>query len=168
MTRHKRVEHAIEAARRAGVPLVVVGSGPDLERLRALHGERVRFTGRVDDAELVELVGRARAQVVPNVEEFGIAAVEAQAAGRPVVAAGAGGALETVVDGVTGVHVEPGSIEALAEALREVDFDRFDPAVIRAHAERFSTESFRRRLLDAVAGFAQAASAPRAGAAASA
>ncbi len=168
VTRHKRVELAIEAALRAGVPLVVVGSGPELERLRALHGEQVRFTGRVDDAELVELVARARAQVVPNVEEFGIAAVEAQAAGRPVVAAAAGGALETVVDGVTGVHVEPGSVDALAQALRDVDFDRFEPAAIRAHAERFSTAAFQRRLLDAVAGFAQAASASSEDAAASA
>ncbi|HXE46232.1 MAG TPA: glycosyltransferase [Conexibacter sp.] len=163
VTRHKRVELAIEAARRADVPLVVVGSGPELERLRALHGDRVRFTGRVDDAELVELVGRARAQVVPNVEEFGIAAVEAQASGRPVVAAAAGGALETVIDGVTGVHVEPGSVDALAEALREVDFDRFDSAAIRAHAERFSTAAFQRRLIEEV----QAASTSSADAAAS-
>jgi len=156
VTRHKRVELAIEAALRAGVRLVVVGSGPDLERLRALHGERVTFTGRVDDETLVELVCRARAQVVPNVEEFGIAAVEAQAAGRPVVAAAAGGALETVIDGVTGVHVEPGSVDALAEALRETDFERFDPLRVRAHAEGFSAEAFQRRLVKQVATLAQA------------
>jgi glycosyltransferase involved in cell wall biosynthesis len=146
VTRHKRVELAIEAARRAEVPLTVVGSGPDLERLRALHGERIRFTGRVSDAELVELVARARAQIVPNVEEFGIAAVEAQAAGRPVVAAGAGGALETVLDGETGILVEPDSIAALATALGDGEFDRFDPDRIRANAERFSVPSFQRKL----------------------
>ena len=146
VTRHKRVELAIKAARRADVRLVVVGSGPDLERLRAEHGEYVRFTGRVGDEELVELVARARAQIVPNVEEFGIAAVEAQAAGRPVVAAAAGGALETVVDGETGLLVEPDSITALAAALGDGDFDRFDPARIRANAERFSVESFQRQL----------------------
>jgi glycosyltransferase involved in cell wall biosynthesis len=156
VTRHKRVELAIEAARRADVPLVVVGSGPDLERLRALHGERVRFTGRVSDERLVDVVSRARAQIVPNVEEFGIAAVEAQAAGRPVVAAAAGGALETVLDGETGVHVEPDSVEALAAALRDVDFDRFDRARVRANAERFSVEAFQRRLLAEVARLAQA------------
>jgi glycosyltransferase involved in cell wall biosynthesis len=150
VTRHKRVELAIEAARAAGVPLVVVGSGPDLERLRALHGEQVRFTGRVDDEELVELIARARAQIVPNVEEFGIAAVEAQAAGRPVVAAGAGGALETVIDGETGILVKPDSLQELTEALREVDFDRFDPVRLRANAERFSLESFQRRLTSEV------------------
>lgn len=146
VTRHKRVELAIEAALRAGVRLVVVGSGPDLPRLRALHGDRVRFAGRVGDVELATLIARARAQIVPNVEEFGIAAVEAQAAGRPVVAAGAGGALETVVDGETGVLVEPDSVDALAEALREVDFDRFDGARIRANAERFSVEAFQTRM----------------------
>lgn len=162
VTRHKRVELAIEASRRAQVRLVVVGSGPDLERLRALHGERVTFTGRVSDDELVAFVERARAQIVPNVEEFGIAAVEAQAAGRPVVAAAAGGALETVVDGVTGVHVEPGSVDALAEALREVDFDRFDSARVRANAERFSTEAFQGRLRAEVARLVQAAEAPAA------
>jgi glycosyltransferase involved in cell wall biosynthesis len=146
VTRHKRVELAINAARRADVPLVIVGSGPDLERLRALHGNRVRFTGRVSDDELVKLVSGARAQIVPNVEEFGIAAVEAQAAGRPVVAAAAGGALETVLDGETGILVEPDSVEAFAAALSDADFDRFDPARIRANAERFSVESFQQRL----------------------
>jgi glycosyltransferase involved in cell wall biosynthesis len=151
VTRHKCVEIAIEAALRADVQLVVVGSGPDLPRLQALHGERVRFAGRVDDAELVGLVARARAQIVPNVEEFGIAAVEAQAAGRPVVAAAAGGALETVIDGETGVLVQPNDVDALAEALRETDFDRFDGARIRANAERFSVEAFRTRLTAEVA-----------------
>ncbi|HEY3827968.1 MAG TPA: glycosyltransferase [Solirubrobacteraceae bacterium] len=151
ITRHKRVELAIEAARRAEVPFVVVGSGPDLERLRIAHGDRVKFTGRVDDEELVDLVSRARGQIVPNVEEFGIAAVEAQAAGRPVIAAGAGGALETVVDGETGILVTPDSVEALAEALREVDFGRFDSTRIRANAERFSVDSFRERLVGEVA-----------------
>lgn len=151
VTRHKRVELAIEAAGRAAVPLVVVGSGPDLERLRAMHGDRVRFTGRLGDDELVDVIARARAQIVPNVEEFGIAAVEAQAAGRPVVAAGAGGALETVVDGETGVLVEPDSVESLAEALRDVDFERFDPARARANAKRFSVEVFKERLRAEVA-----------------
>jgi glycosyltransferase involved in cell wall biosynthesis len=165
VTRHKRVELAIEAARQASVKLVVVGSGPDLARLETLHGERVQFMGRVDDDELVALVSGARAQIVPNVEEFGIAAVEAQAAGRPVIAAAAGGALETVIDGETGIHVEPDSLEALAEALREVDFDRFDSERLRANAERFSTDAFQRRLLNEVAQLAQTDGAPAIGAA---
>src|SRR5215207_2150746 len=105
---HKRVDVALEAGRRAGLPLKVVGTGPELERLRARHGDNAEFLGRVDDDELARLYSRALALVVANVEEFGIAAVEAQAAGRPVVAPAAGGTLETVVSGKTGVLVPPG------------------------------------------------------------
>jgi glycosyltransferase involved in cell wall biosynthesis len=83
--------------------------------------------------------------VVPNVEEFGIAAIEAQAAGRPVVAIDAGGTRHTVIDGETGVLVADGSVDGLAEALREVDFDSFDPARIRRHAEQFSATRFKQR-----------------------
>jgi glycosyltransferase involved in cell wall biosynthesis len=146
VTRHKRTGFALEAARRAGISVKVVGTGPDLERLRATYGGSAEFLGRVADADLAPLYAGARALVLANVEEFGIAAVEAQAAGRPVVAAAAGGALETVVDGETGVHVPEGDLDAFAEALRETDFDRFDPTAIRRHAERFSTGAFRRRL----------------------
>jgi glycosyltransferase involved in cell wall biosynthesis len=146
LVRHKRVDVAVEAARRAGRRIAVVGTGPDEARLRALHGDGVRFLGRVDDASLARLYARAAALVVPNVEEFGIAAVEAQAAGRPVVAPAAGGTAETVVDGATGVLVPPGDADALAEALRETDFGRFDGARIAAHAQRFSAAAFRERL----------------------
>jgi NTE family protein len=104
LVRHKRVELALEAANRAGKPIKVVGTGPDLERLQGLHGDHAEFLGRVDDAGLT-LYSRALGLIVPNVEEFGIAAVEAQAAGRLVVAVNAGGARETVIDGTTGVLV---------------------------------------------------------------
>jgi glycosyltransferase involved in cell wall biosynthesis len=148
---HKQVDVALAAAKRAGRRVVVVGGGPERERLEALYGEaEVEFRGRVDDHELADLYARARALIVPNVEEFGIAAVEAQAAGRPVVAANAGGTAETVVPGRTGVLVAPGDVDAYAEALRYTDFDAFSPAAIIRHAERFSTEQFRRRLRLAV------------------
>jgi glycosyltransferase involved in cell wall biosynthesis len=153
ISRHKRVEAALEAALRAKVPIKVVGTGPDLERLRALYGSSAAFVGRVTDSELASLYARARAVVVPGVEEFGIVAVEAQAAGRPVVAADAGGARETVVNGETGVLVPAFDARALAEALRETDFDRFRPVRIRQHAERFSTAAFTERLLAEVARF---------------
>jgi glycosyltransferase involved in cell wall biosynthesis len=151
VTRHKRVDVALEAARRAGVAIKVVGCGPDEERLSALYGGTADFLGRVSDERLCELYRHARALVLPNVEEFGIAAVEAQAAGRPVVAAAAGGALETVVDGETGVLVPPGDVDALAEALRETDFTAFDGERIRGHAARFSTDAFKQRLTGEVA-----------------
>jgi len=151
VVRHKRVEVALDAARRAGMKIKVVGGGPDLERLKATENSSVEFLGRVTDSELADLYARSRALVLPNVEEFGIAAVEAQAAGRPVVAAAAGGALETVVDGETGVLVPPGDVEALAEALRYTDFARFRPERSQENARRFSTEAFRERFAAEVA-----------------
>jgi glycosyltransferase involved in cell wall biosynthesis len=145
---HKRTEDAVRAARRAGVPLKVVGTGPEHDRLQATFGGdgSIELLGRVDDRELAALYSRARAFVMPNVEEFGIAAVEAQAAGRPVVAVDAGGAQETVVDGVTGVLVPEGRPDALAEALRDVDFDRFDAEQVVRNARRFATPVFQERL----------------------
>ena len=143
---HKRLETALDAARVAQVPLVVVGGGPDLKHLAAHYGgPQVTFTGRLSDAELDDLYARARALVVPNVEEFGIAAVEAQASGRPVIAAAGGGVLETTIPGETSVLVPLGDVGALADAMRRGEFDRFSSDSIRAHAARFSTEEFKRQ-----------------------
>jgi glycosyltransferase involved in cell wall biosynthesis len=142
---HKRIEVAAQAASESGRRLKVVGGGPELERLRASYGHNVEFLGRVDDQELVDLYAHARALILPNVEEFGIAAVEAQAAGRPVIAAAAGGALETVHDGVTGRLVPPGDAPALERTLRDFDDRQFDAGAIRHHAERFSAAAFRER-----------------------
>ena len=151
IVRHKRLPMALEAARLAGLRMVVVGDGPEREALSARYSGTHEFRGRLGDAELEELYPRALALVVPGVEEFGIAAVEAQAAGRPVVGAAAGGLTETVVPGETGVLVPEDDIDALAEALRHTDFTSFDPARVRRNAERFSREAFQRRLADEVA-----------------
>jgi glycosyltransferase involved in cell wall biosynthesis len=150
IVRHKRVEVAIEAARLAGRAIKIVGEGPDLERLRADQPPSVEFLGAVSDTRLAELYARCVALVVPNVEEFGIAAVEVQAAGRPVVAVARGGVTETVVDGRTGILVEGEGAADLAAPLREEDFGRFDPAVIRANAEGFSSVAFRSKLTELV------------------
>jgi glycosyltransferase involved in cell wall biosynthesis len=146
VTRHKRVHITLEAARRAGRQVRVVGTGPDLDRLRREYAGSAEFLGRVGDAELDDLFARTRALVMANVEEFGIAAVEAQAAGRPVLAADAGGARETVVDGVTGYRVPVDDVDALAAAMHDADLDELDPEEIRANAQRFSRETFRDRL----------------------
>ena len=144
IVRHKRVDVAIEAAALAGRPIKVVGDGPDLPRLRERYGNgATEFLGSVDDSRLADLYSRCVALVVPNVEEFGIAAVEAQAAGRPVVAVGKGGVLETVLDGTTGVLVDGEDAAALAEPLRDDDLERFDSAAIQSHAQRFGAASFR-------------------------
>jgi glycosyltransferase involved in cell wall biosynthesis len=142
VVRHKHVELALEAARRAGKQVKVVGFGPDLERLKTLYDGTVEFMGHLSDPELTALYARAKALIVPNIEEFGIAMVEAQAAGRPVLAADGGGAREIVVRGQTGELAPVGDVDALAEALREVDFDSFDTGRITANAARFSERSF--------------------------
>jgi glycosyltransferase involved in cell wall biosynthesis len=144
---HKRVDVALEAARRAGRPMKVVGEGPCLGSLRSRFGDRAEFLGRVDDSQVAELMSRARALVVPNVEEFGIAAVEAQAAGRPVIAPDRGGTSETVIDGVTGALYPADDLDALAQAMRDIDFERFDQAAIRQHALSFSADVFKSRLI---------------------
>jgi glycosyltransferase involved in cell wall biosynthesis len=149
LLRHKRPQVAIEAAAAAGRPIKVVGTGPEMERLKTRYPREAEFLGRVDNAALAQLYAGAAALVVPNVEEFGIAAVEAQAAGRPVVAIDAGGARETVIPGRTGVLVPDGNLGAIARALRN-DMTRFDSGDIRAHARQFTREAFQSRLQEVV------------------
>ena len=148
LVRHKRPEFALEAAERAGRRIGVVGAGPELPRLRARYGHTATFHGRVDDRRLEELYAGAAALVVPGVEEFGIVAVESQAAGRPVIAIDAGGSRETVVHEGTGWLV-PDDVTAMSRAMRR-DTSQLDPDFIRRHAERFSPEVFRQRLLEAI------------------
>lgn len=145
MLAYRRLDLAVQAATRLGRELVVVGTGPEERRLRAMAGPTIRFRGPVDRATLIGLFQRCHAYVVPGEEDFGIAPVEAMAAGKPVIAFRAGGALDTVVDGVTGVFFDRPDADALAAAIVEVDGRTFDPAAIRAHAERFDVTVFRRR-----------------------
>jgi glycosyltransferase involved in cell wall biosynthesis len=147
---HKRVHIALEAARRAGAPIAIVGSGPDHAALSAAYPEAT-FLGRASDAELADLYARARAVLVPSIEEFGIAAVEAQAAGRPVIAAAAGGVLETVLDGETGVLATPDDPDSFAAAIKAIDRLDFTPERAVENAERFSVENFQKRLSSFVA-----------------
>ena len=149
LVRHKRPDLAIEAAVAAGRTIKVVGTGPEMGPLRERYADKAEFLGRVGDLELGRLYSSAAALVVPNVEEFGLVAVEAQAAGRPVVGINRGGVSETVVDGETGILVPDGDVSALAKALR-TDFSRFDPEHISAHAGRFSREAFQSRLREVV------------------
>ena len=146
LVRHKRIAAALDAAGRARRRVVVVGEGPELDSLRARYGDAHEFRGRISDEELEALYPRALALLVPGVEEFGIAAVEAQAAGRPVVGVDAGGLQETVIPNETGALVPDGDVDAMAEVLAQTDFTRFDPRRARANAERFSRAEFQRRL----------------------
>ncbi len=142
---HKRIDRAVRAFNQIGRRLVIVGDGPDAARLRRMAGPLVSFEGRVSDARVAELLASCRALVQPSVEEFGIAAVEAQAAGRPVIAARGGGALETIEDGVTGTHWS-GDADGLADAVLSFDDGAIDPKACVENAARFGTEQFRRTL----------------------
>lgn len=152
ITRHKRTEVAIEAAVTASIPITVVGDGPDRAELENRYGDRglVEFAGRIEDGELATMISAARAVVVPSTEEFGIVAVEAQAAGKPVLALGAGGATETVVDGETGILVDRPDPALFAAALRSGELDELDERRCRANAERFSAEVFKARFAASV------------------
>jgi glycosyltransferase involved in cell wall biosynthesis len=146
---HKRVQVALEAARRARASIRIVGSGPDHDALSAAYPE-AEFLGRVGDEELAQLYASARAVIVPSMEEFGITAVEAQAAGRPVIAAAAGGALETVLDGETGRLATLDDVDSFASAIASIDQLAFDPVRAVEQAERFSVAAFQAKIAAAV------------------
>jgi glycosyltransferase involved in cell wall biosynthesis len=145
---YKHVDLIVHVASRLGAKLDVVGDGPMLGVLRELAGPTVTFHGRADDALAAELIGGCDAVCVAAEEDFGLVAVEAQAAGKPVVAYAAGGALETVIDGVTGVLFRERSEESLIAALRALGRLATPPAQIARHAQRFSRAAFRQRLID--------------------
>ncbi|OGO52445.1 MAG: hypothetical protein A2148_02705 [Chloroflexi bacterium RBG_16_68_14] len=148
---YKRVDIAVEAFNRNRLPLLVVGDGRDRRRLESLaRGERVRFLGHRPQDEVRGLLATCRALVVTGEEDFGMAALEANASGRPVVAYGAGGALETVVPGVTGVTFPEQTAESLLAALDEFQRCSFDPERLVRHARRFDTAEFQRAVQEIV------------------
>jgi glycosyltransferase involved in cell wall biosynthesis len=142
---HKRIDVTIRAFNKLGLPLVVVGDGPDRRRLARLAGSNVSFAGRLSDSDTASLLQSSRALVVAAVEEFGIAAVEAQAAGRPVIAVRSGGTLETVRQGVTGCFWSGGPDE-LAATVASFDDAAVDPLACVENAARFDTSVFQREL----------------------
>jgi len=143
---YRRIDLAVQAFNQLGLPLVIAGDGRDRPRLETQAGRNVTFLGRVPDEDLPDLFARCRAYVLPGVEDFGIAPLQAQAAGRPVIACRAGGALDSVVEGETGVFFDQPTPEALAAAVRAFDPDAVDPRACVQNAARFDTSVFRRRL----------------------
>jgi len=139
---YKRIDLAIEACRRLGVRLVVAGDGPARKRLEQLGGGEVEFTGRVPDEEIARLLARCRALIVPAEEDFCITAVEAMAAGRPVIGYAAGGLLETVQPRRTGVLFKRQTTGSLCAAIERLEDMSIHPWQIRAHAARFNVRSF--------------------------
>jgi glycosyltransferase involved in cell wall biosynthesis len=143
---YKRVDLAVAACTRLGLPLVVGGDGRDRERLEAMAGPTVTFLGRVPEADLPDLMARCKAFIFPGLEDFGIAPVQAQAAGRPVIAFRGGGALDTVIEGETGLFFDKQTIESLSRTLECFDDMTFTPDHCRANAERFDVSVFDREL----------------------
>jgi glycosyltransferase involved in cell wall biosynthesis len=143
---HKRVDLAVRACRQLRRRLVVVGDGPELEALRALGGEQVTFAGLVDKPSLVDLYAGCRALLFCSEEDYGLAPIEAQASGRPVIAYGAGGALETVTDGQSGIFFGEQTTESLVDAMLRFERQSFDPARVRDSVARFDVEPFTRHV----------------------
>jgi len=159
---YKRIDLAVQAFNRLGLPLRIIGDGRDRRALEAMAGPNIRFLGHLaddaavraqmarcrlaDDAEVRAQMARCRAFLFPGEEDFGIAPLEAMAAGRPVIAYGAGGALDTIKEGETGLYFREPTPESLIEAVQRLADDAFDPATLRRHAQRFGEEVFRERL----------------------
>ena len=142
---YKRADIAVKTCAAMDRPLVVVGGGPEFKRLKSISGPKTRFLGRVDASTLRRSYARCRALLYPGVEDFGIIPLEAMASGKPVIALGRGGVLDTVVDRKTGILFEEESADALAAAIEcfEREERTFDPVAARARAEMFSVDSFK-------------------------
>jgi glycosyltransferase involved in cell wall biosynthesis len=147
---YKRIDLAVQAFSQLGLPLWIIGDGRDRPALESMAASNVRFLGRVGDEELARYVSGCRAFIFPGEEDFGIAPLEAQAAGRPVIAYAAGGALETVVEGVSGLLFHEPTAESLAAAVARLDSMNFDPVLIREHAQKYDRSAFQRTFAEFV------------------
>lgn len=147
---YKRVDLAVQAANMTGMPLRIIGDGPLYAELKATAKPNVTFLGHLDDKAVAHEMARCRALVFGAFEDFGLVPLEVQACGRPVIAYGAGGALETVVDGVTGLFFPEQTAESLVGALKRLDRAELEPVAIRRHAESFGYDSFAERMQEAI------------------
>lgn len=142
LAHYKRIDLAVAAFSQLRMPLEIIGDGPARASLEAMAGPTITFCGRVDDAGVAQAMRECRGLVFPGEEDFGITPLEANASGRPVIAFGAGGALETVRDGVTGVLFPEQTPSALAAAVRRAESIPWDATALRAHADQFSVTRF--------------------------
>ncbi len=147
---YKRVDLAVRACTRLGLPLKVAGRGRDLEHLQAIAGPTIEFLGFVPDEDVPELFARARAFIFPGLEDFGITPLQAQAAGRPVIAYRGGGALDTVIPGKTGEFFQEQTVESLMIVLQNFDATVYSPADCRQHALQFDISVFKQKLTQTI------------------
>jgi glycosyltransferase involved in cell wall biosynthesis len=159
---YKRIDIVVDAFNRSGKRLIVIGNGSEGRRLRRRARGNIRFLGRTSDDALRDHYRRCQALIFPTHEDFGLTPLEAQACGRPVIAYGRGGALETVAEGRTGIFFNEQTPQSLAAAIERFEAMQFDPAAIRSHACEFDQQIFIRNLMT----FIERAAANRAGAAA--
>ena len=147
---YKRVDLAIEAFNKLGLPLVIIGGGPEEKKLKAMAKENVTFLGRLSDEEIAGYYAESKAFIFPGEEDFGITPVEAQASGTPVIAYGRGGALDTVREGKTGVLFKEQTVESLCEAINQFETQgvEYSPQEIKAYSEAFSVRRFKEELVD--------------------
>jgi len=143
---YKRFDLVVRAFAKLNLPLKIFGDGPEREKLKKLAGPKTEFLGHISEREKLDLFHNAIAFLHPQIEDFGITAVEAMAAGRPIIAFGQGGAAETVLDGITGEFFEVQCWEDIGNAALRFDPSHYDPRRIRAHAERFSKTRFKERI----------------------
>lgn len=148
---YKRFDIAIEACNKLGADLTIIGSGPDTERLKSLAGPTIHFTGRISDKELVKYAQSARGFLFPNEEDFGISAVEALAAGTPVIAYARGGVLDIVQDSETGVLFQDQTVDSLIDAIKRFETLTFLPATLHRKAKRFDKSLFDTKIRKIVA-----------------
>lgn len=148
---YKRLDLAVQAFSKLGLPLKIFGSGRDRARLEALAGPNIEFLGHIDEAQRHELFANCRAFIFPGEEDFGITPLEAMAAGRPVIAYAAGGALDSVRDGITGRFFKQQTAAALAAAVAQTHYDTYDADAIRRHAEGYARQVFLERMRKVIA-----------------
>lgn len=139
---YKQIQLAVQAATELGVPLKVGGKGRDMEHLQMVAGDTVEFLGYVPDESLPDLMAKCKAFIFPGLEDFGITPVQAQSAGRPVIAYKGGGALDTVIPSVTGEHFEEMTVDSLKSVMQNFDAKRYNSVDIRTHAQKFDTKIF--------------------------
>ena len=143
---YKRIDLAVEVCNELGIPLVVIGDGPDREKLEKMAKGNIKFLGRESDEVIKEHYSKSKAFLFPGEEDFGITPLEAMASGRPVIAYGKGGALETVVEGKTGTFFKEQTKESFKEAVLRFQDMKFDKNEIRKHAEKFDEEIFKKKM----------------------
>ena len=143
---YKRFDLAVQACSELGKKLVVIGEGPEREKLEKLANENVTFLGRQPDEVVKKYMSECKALLFPGEEDFGIVPVEAQSCGRPVIAYGKGGVLDSVIDGKTGIFFKEQTVDSVKRAIEKFETMKFDKEEIRKHALKFDENVFQEKI----------------------